>query len=38
MQKRIDHDLNYLRQWSLLLDLKIIFKTVANGSWRMNAF
>jgi putative colanic acid biosynthesis UDP-glucose lipid carrier transferase len=28
MKKRIEYDLNYLRSWSLLLDLKIIFKTV----------
>ncbi|MBE7421056.1 MAG: UDP-glucose:undecaprenyl-phosphate glucose-1-phosphate transferase [Rhodocyclaceae bacterium] len=28
MQKRIEYDLEYLRQWSLGLDLWIIFKTV----------
>lgn len=28
MKKRIEYDLNYLRSWSLFLDLKIIFKTV----------
>ncbi|MBA4144046.1 MAG: undecaprenyl-phosphate glucose phosphotransferase [Nitrosospira sp.] len=28
MQARIDHDLDYLRNWSLRLDLHIIFKTV----------
>jgi putative colanic acid biosynthesis UDP-glucose lipid carrier transferase len=38
MQARIDHDLKYLRQWSLFLDLKILFITVINGSWRMNAY
>lgn len=38
MQTRIDYDLKYLRHWSLFLDLKIIFKTVTNGSWRINAY
>ena len=28
MQKRIEYDLAYLRDWSLALDLKIIFRTV----------
>ena len=28
MQSRIDYDLDYLRNWSLLLDLKIIVRTV----------
>ncbi len=27
MERRIEHDLNYLRHWSLQLDLQIIFKT-----------
>ena len=27
MQQRVNHDLEYLRRWSLLLDLKIIIKT-----------
>jgi putative colanic acid biosynthesis UDP-glucose lipid carrier transferase len=27
MQKRIEYDLQYIREWSLLLDLQIIFKT-----------
>ncbi len=38
MEKRIEYDLQYLRQWSLLLDLKIIFKTIINSSWRTNAY
>ncbi|MDI1292158.1 MAG: undecaprenyl-phosphate glucose phosphotransferase [Methylobacter sp.] len=29
MQDRINHDLDYLRNWSLFLDLVIIFKTIA---------
>lgn len=28
MQTRIDHDLDYLRHWSLRLDIYIIFKTI----------
>ncbi|HEX6157524.1 MAG TPA: sugar transferase, partial [Burkholderiales bacterium] len=28
MKARIDYDLTYLRNWSLLLDLQIILKTV----------
>ncbi|MEQ6341306.1 MAG: undecaprenyl-phosphate glucose phosphotransferase [Gammaproteobacteria bacterium] len=28
MQARIDHDLDYLRYWSMALDVKIIFKTI----------
>ena len=28
MQARIDYDLDYLRNWSLRLDLRIIFKTI----------
>jgi putative colanic acid biosynthesis UDP-glucose lipid carrier transferase len=28
MQARIDHDLDYLRNWSLRLDLHIILKTI----------
>jgi putative colanic acid biosynthesis UDP-glucose lipid carrier transferase len=28
MQKRIEYDLNYLRNWSIYLDLWIIFRTI----------
>ena len=34
MEKRIEHDLVYLREWSLLLDLKIILQTILKGAWR----
>ncbi|WP_051068785.1 exopolysaccharide biosynthesis polyprenyl glycosylphosphotransferase [Cesiribacter andamanensis] len=30
MQKRVDHDLQYIENWSLGLDMKIIGKTVVN--------
>lgn len=29
MKKRIDYDLDYLRHWSFMLDLKILFKTLS---------
>ena len=29
MRKRIEYDLEYLRHWSLGLDLRIMFRTVA---------
>ncbi|EPU1425168.1 undecaprenyl-phosphate glucose phosphotransferase, partial [Klebsiella pneumoniae] len=31
MQKRVEYDLEYIREWSLWLDLKIIFLTVFKG-------
>ncbi len=31
MRRRIDFDLEYLRNWSLRLDLKILFMTVWQG-------
>jgi putative colanic acid biosynthesis UDP-glucose lipid carrier transferase len=31
MAGRIDHDLDYIRKWSLLMDIKIIFLTVFKG-------
>jgi len=38
MEKRIEYDLEYLRQWSLFLDLKIIALTIWNGAWRTNSY
>jgi lipopolysaccharide/colanic/teichoic acid biosynthesis glycosyltransferase len=38
MQKRIEHDLDYLGNWSLSLDLKIIFLTVFKGFRGENAY
>ena len=38
MQKRIDYDLKYVREWSILLDLKIIILTVFKGFINKNAY
>jgi Undecaprenyl-phosphate glucose phosphotransferase len=38
IQKRIEQDLHYMQNWSLLLDLSIIFKTVFNGLGDKNAY
>ena len=38
MEKRIECDLNYLRYWSLNLDLQIIFKTVLTILYGKNAY
>jgi len=38
MEKRVDHDLWYINNWSLLLDFKIIFLTVIYGFVGVNAY
>ena len=38
MQKRLDCDLDYIRKWSIWLDLKIIFKTIFVGFSGKNAY
>jgi putative colanic acid biosynthesis UDP-glucose lipid carrier transferase len=38
MKARIEHDLAYLRSWSLLLDLQIILKTLAVVLGKQNAY
>jgi len=38
MEKRIEHDLDYIRNWSLLWDLQIIFMTVFGSRARRNAY
>ncbi|MEO8008367.1 MAG: sugar transferase, partial [Betaproteobacteria bacterium] len=38
MQLRIDYDLAYLRNWSLLLDLQIVLKTILVVLRRQNAY
>jgi putative colanic acid biosynthesis UDP-glucose lipid carrier transferase len=38
MQRRIEFDLRYIREWSLSLDLRILFMTVWKGFVHPNAF
>jgi putative colanic acid biosynthesis UDP-glucose lipid carrier transferase len=38
MEKRVEFDLQYLRNWSLELDLRIIFMTVFKGFINKNAY
>ena len=38
MKARIDYDLAYLRNWSLLLDLQIVLKTVVVVLGKQNAY
>jgi len=38
MEKRIEHDLDYIRNWSLLWDLQIISMTVFGSGARRNAY
>lgn len=38
MQKRVNMDLNYIENWTLWLDIKIIFITIFKGFFNKNAF
>ena len=38
IRKRIEHDLYYIENWSLMLDLKILFMTVVHGLKHENAY
>jgi len=38
MEKRIEYDLDYIRNWSLYLDLKIFFLTLFKGFVNKNAY
>jgi putative colanic acid biosysnthesis UDP-glucose lipid carrier transferase len=38
MQKRVEYDLNYIRHWALIFDLKIIFMTIFVVAGRKNAY
>lgn len=38
MEKRIEHDLQYINNWSFLLDVKIVLLTIFGRATRNNAF
>lgn len=38
MERRIEHDLEYIRNWDLLWDLQIIMKTIFSRAARKNAY
>jgi putative colanic acid biosynthesis UDP-glucose lipid carrier transferase len=38
MEKRVQHDLAYIRNWALFFDLRIIFLTIFGRSVRKNAY
>jgi putative colanic acid biosynthesis UDP-glucose lipid carrier transferase len=38
MQKRVDHDLDYIRNWNLFLDIRIIWLTIFGSKTSENAY
>ena len=38
IETRLKYDIAYIRDWSLWNDVKILFKTLWNGSWHTNAY
>jgi putative colanic acid biosynthesis UDP-glucose lipid carrier transferase len=38
MERRVAYDLRYIEQWSLLLDIKVLLKTIYVGFVDRNAF
>lgn len=38
MVKRVEYDLDYIHQWSLWFDIKIVFMTIFNGFINKNAY
>ncbi|MFV8782793.1 undecaprenyl-phosphate glucose phosphotransferase [Microbulbifer sp. SA54] len=38
MSRRVEQDLEYIRRWSILLDLRIVFLTIFKGFFNKNAY
>lgn len=38
IEERIEHDIFYIENWSILMDIKIILKTIVNGFINKNAY
>ncbi|MGI9317417.1 MAG: undecaprenyl-phosphate glucose phosphotransferase [bacterium] len=38
MEKRVEYDLDYLKNWSIWMDLKIVLRTIVNGFSNKNAY
>lgn len=38
MEKRVEYDLEYLTNWNIWLDIKIVFKTITDGFTNKNAY
>ncbi|AQQ66308.1 undecaprenyl-phosphate glucose phosphotransferase [Microbulbifer agarilyticus] len=38
MSRRVEYDLEYIRRWSIILDLRIVFLTVYRGFYHKNAY
>ncbi len=38
LRKRVEHDLYYIENWSVMLDVKVVIMTVFTGSFGKNAF
>lgn len=38
IEDRIEHDIQYIENWTLLFDIRIIFKTIINGFVNKNAY
>jgi len=38
IEDRIEHDIQYIENWTLLFDIKIIMKTIINGFVNKNAY
>lgn len=38
MQKRVAYDLQYIKNWSVALDVKIIYRTIFDGFFNKNAY